>query len=581
MKHSNNQGIIWIWIRTINWARSYWGWLLIAIIATAAFNLSDVWQVRIIKELVDYLTKGNMQNSQIIILALQFALLALIVQIGASLQYFCVEKVQSGYSNSVRKRILSKSIDTSHDQFSKYQQGDWITRFQSDIEGSSQLVGWRVIAILSNSVYAISTFALMINMNWLLACIDLIFPIFVLFLASKTGKPLELLTNFMQNKLSSVSNLFMDILRMNKLTKVFDQLKVYLLQKGHEHLNEYHTLRVKKARINATIFGVRGFTGAIPELVNVFVGGWLVLSGDLTIGELTAFIMLYNNLLTPLVSIGSQMSMISEGAACAKRLNEILALPESKPPVQVTSRQIDRLRLENICLKREGFELKNVCFDLAKGERLFIIGKSGAGKSTLLSILAGLTTDIKGKIYINNELVENVLELRNYVSYVEQDATFFDGTIAENIGLGTIDMDRIIDAAKAVNAHHFICQLPDGYNTVLDRNGSNLSGGQKQRIALARALFTDRPIILMDEPTANLDQKTEHMIIKDTEKAFSDKILIIVVHDYSWIRPFDKVLFMHEGYILENATDSELRSKYGDYYRMLELTLNCSWSSKH
>ncbi|WP_083883184.1 ATP-binding cassette domain-containing protein [Thermobacillus composti] len=137
-------------------------------------------------------------------------------------------------------------------------------------------------------------------------------------------------------------------------------------------------------------------------------------------------------------------------------------------------------------------------------------------------------------------------------------------------------MNRIIDAAKAVNAHHFICQLPNGYNTVLDRNGSNLSGGQKQRIALARALFTDRPIILMDEPTANLDQKTEHKIIKDTEKAFSDKILIIVVHDYSWIRPFDKVLFMHEGYILENATDSELRSKYGDYYRMLERTREVS-----
>jgi len=219
--------------------------------------------------------------------------------------------------------------------------------------------------------------------------------------------------------------------------------------------------------------------------------------------------------------------------------------------------------------------LKGINIKIPKGEILAIVGLSGAGKSTLVSLLPRLYDPCKGSVLIDGKDVKDfsIVSLRSQIGIVSQETILFNDTVANNIafGLPEAKTERIIEAAKAANAHNFIMKMPDGYQTFIGDRGLRLSGGEKQRLALARALFKDPPILILDEATSQLDTESERLVQEAIDRLMAHRTVLVIAHRLSTIEHADNIVVFDDGSIVESGTHAELLGKGGVYKRLHEL----------
>jgi ATP-binding cassette subfamily B protein len=315
----------------------------------------------------------------------------------------------------------------------------------------------------------------------------------------------------------------------------------------------------------------------LSALLVLWVGAYLVLDGQLTLGQLIAFRIISGYVTSPLLRLAQLWQNFQETALSLERLSDIVDSPQEAD-------EADRLNIPMPAIKGEveyenlsfrfgtsgPWQLTNINLHFPAGVFVGIVGQSGSGKSTLMKLLPRLYDVDSGRILIDNYDISKVelYSLRRQVGIVPQDSLLFDGTVQDNIALTNPEAsaEEIIEAAKVAAAHDFIMGLSSGYNTRVGERGSALSGGQRQRIAIARTVLQNPRLLILDEATSALDYDTERQVCLNLIEAFKGRTVFFITHRLSTIRNSDVILMMDKGSVVEQGTHDELMALQGRYY---------------
>jgi subfamily B ATP-binding cassette protein MsbA len=321
-----------------------------------------------------------------------------------------------------------------------------------------------------------------------------------------------------------------------------------------------------------SLFG--SLTGAAGVLLYTWYGAMQIIGGVMSVGEFTAFTTFVGYLYGPLMSLAGLMVPIQESIVYSNRFYEVYGLlPEVKSPIKpvVIDHFLGNITFSGVSFwyQNDRMALDHIDLDVAPGKKVAIIGKSGSGKSTLMSLIPRFYDVKKGTIRIDGVDIRDLSlkDLRSQISIVMQDPFFFVDTIYNNItgGRPSFTLEQVIEATTAANVHDFILSLPTGYDTVIGEDGVTLSGGEKKRIAMARAFLLDCPILIMDEATSAVDEKTEMAIRQATARLMAGRTTFIVSHRLASVIDSDLIVLMENGRILESGRHEELLALGGGY----------------
>ena len=332
---------------------------------------------------------------------------------------------------------------------------------------------------------------------------------------------------------------------------------------------------------NAKTFAVVNTITDVAPLLVIFYAGYSVVQGTLSIGEMVMFVAYIDRLYAPLRRLINSSTTLTQSLASMDRVFEFVdekydILDKDNPkPMRTVNGEV---RFENVSFRyeeKEDYVLKNLSLNVRQGETVALVGMSGGGKSTLVSLLPRFYDVTKGKILLDGVDIKDVKvrQLRKNIGMVLQDSILFSDSIRENIALGKPDatIEEIMDAAKAANAHEFIMNLPEQYETKVGERGVKLSGGQKQRVSIARVFLKNPPILIMDEATSALDLESEHLIQESLELLAADRTTFIVAHRLSTITHADRIVLLENGEIVEQGSHEELMKKQGSYYNLYSI----------
>ncbi|UTR07789.1 ABC transporter ATP-binding protein/permease [Alkalihalobacillus sp. LMS6] len=345
--------------------------------------------------------------------------------------------------------------------------------------------------------------------------------------------------------------------------------------------DDYRTKNIAISNVWSTYFPLMEFIGNISAVLLLGFGGYLAVQNQLTAGELTAFFSLVWFIIGPIMNLGFVINQFSQSKASGERLLEILdeeerhngpekSLPYAKLQGEVSFNNVS-LRYQN----KAKNALSNLTFAAPKGSTIGLVGATGSGKSSIIQLLMRFYEKTAGELLIDGKPIEDydVKELRQNVGIVLQQTFLFSSSIRDNLAYGNPEasMEEIIAAAKRADAHEFIEQLPEGYDTILGERGLGLSGGQKQRIAIARAMIMNPSILILDDSTSAVDMQTEVKIQKAMREIMQGRTTFIIAHRISSVKHCDQIFVLDEGEITERGTHEELLQEKGIYRRIYDI----------
>ena len=474
----------------------------------------------------------------------------------------------------IRSSIFEKILHKTAADFQTLPIGNWVTRITNDVESLRTLYTDVLLKLISSALMIIGILVFMYAINVSLAIVmTLLIPImgFIIWVYQKfSRRAFRQVRSSVAASNSSIKELLNYILIV----------KTYLGERSIERRYD----SVNRDFLNAGIFEVTTFSIFRPLVDGLFFVALIViftmtnlLDSVADAGTVFAFIQYMDRFFQPMKEIADKYNSLQSALAGAERLIPILDEPKRELVTTVPEefKTIESIELKDVSYSydnNETYALKNISFTVKKGEYIGIVGLSGSGKSTLLSLLMGILRPTKGHIYINGKDIHNYDDsmIRNIMGYVFQNAYLFKGSIQDNLNLydSSISMDTIIDATKKVKLHDMIESLPDGYQTSVGYLGSLLSDGQKQLLAFARTLILNKPILLLDEATANIDSHTELQIQDSIETIRGEKTIINVAHRLSTVQKANRIFVLSYGNIVESGPFEELMLHKGDFYQL-------------
>ena len=477
--------------------------------------------------------------------------------------------------NDMYKKVLSLPVSF----FSEKRKGDVIARMTGDV---SQ-VQWTSLIILEIIVKEPLTILFsviaMLMLNVQLTLFIFVFTPIAGYIISLIGKQLKKKSHLVRRYNSLFLSHIEETLSGLKIIKGFNAEKRFT-RKFQDITNNIFDANVKMVNRQNLAHPVSEFLGVMVIVMILWYGGRLVLiEKSLSPSVFLAFIALAYNILTPAKAIAKAGFAIRKGMASVERIFSILEAesPLVDKPDAIDKKSFDRdIQFEEVFFKYEDeYVLKNVSFQVKKGETLALVGQSGSGKSTIANLLMRFYDVNKGAIKIDGIDIRDMTKtsLRNLMGLVTQDSILFNDTVRNNIALNNPDagLDEIIQAAKIANAHDFIMELPQGYDTNIGDSGNRLSGGQKQRLNIARAILKNPPVMVLDEATSALDTESEKLVQDALDNLMKDRTSVVIAHRLSTIKNADKIVVMHRGEIVEAGTHRELIQQQGVYYKLIQL----------
>lgn len=489
--------------------------------------------------------------------------------------------IRNGVVRDIRNKLYIKILNLPISFFSEERKGDIMARVTQDV----QEIEWSVMASLEKF------FRDPVNILVFLLGLLLISPILTLFVLvllpvsalviGQIGKNLRKTSTKGQEQMGSLMSMLEETISGLRIIKAFNAQEK--MEKGFSDKNEQYTRtmnRITRKRYLAS--PLSEFMGAIVIVVLLSFGGNMVLNGSspLNAAGFMAYIAIFSQLMTPAKSFSTAFYHIQKGLASFDRVDDILKVDKliknSDKPLEIKNFK-SRIEYKGITFSYEEKPvLKNVSLSINKGETVALVGKSGSGKSTFVDLLPRFYDVNQGEILIDGINIKelDIYQLRQLQGYVHQEAILFNDSFAANIafGLGKPDQDKLWEAAKAARADDFIRESPDGMNWIIGDRGGKLSGGQKQRISIARALYANPEILILDEATSSLDTESEREVQQALKELMKNRTTLIVAHRLSTIIQADQIVVFKDGQIVEQGTHQQLIAKKGEYLNLYQET---------
>lgn len=552
--------------RALRYLRPYWPIALGATISLLLVSGANLAIPQMLRYVVD---GGIVAGSRAIILWGAMGLIALALTRGVFnfLQSYWSERASQEVAFDVRNDLFAKIQRLSFSYHDRAQTGQLMTRLTSDVEMVRQFTGLGLFQFIQALAVLVGSATLLLLMNWRLALLTLATIPVVLALLAHLVTQVRPLFEEVQARLGRLNTILQENLAGVRVVKAFAR-EAYEAERFEVANQQYLAINLKALRIFVTHFPLVFFVFNLGILGIVWFGGSLVMASQLSLGELTAFITYLNYLMMPLLTIGMLSAMTARSAASARRIFEILdahvevsdrpdAVP--LPPIQ------GRVTFENVSFRYLGSErnsLSNVSFNVEPGQLVAILGATGSGKSTIINLIPRFYDVTSGRVLIDGYDVREVTleSLRSQIGIVLQETVLFSGSVRDNIAYGRPEasLEEVQAAARAAQAHEFIQQLPNGYDTLVGERGVGLSGGQRQRIAIARALLLDPRILILDDSTSSVDSETEYHIQQALNQLMRGRTSFVIAQRISTVRNADVILVMDQGRLVATGTHEQL-----------------------
>lgn len=517
-------------------------------------------------------------------LAVILVVATMLKTLSAYLSDYVTIPMRNGMVRDIRNVMYAKIVSLPIGFFTNERKGDVMARLSGDVSQIESSVMSSVNMIFKNPVQILIYLGMMVYISWELTVFVLIFLPIAGAVMGKVGKHLKRKSVVAQNMWGAILSTTEETISGLRIIKAFNAEKK-MDKRFTGETGEYYRLSNAIERRQALAHPMSEFLGTIAVAVVLWFGGALILSGNSRI-EASAFIfymVLFYSIINPAKDLSKAGYSIQKGMASLERIDKILKADNPiKDPANPVALLASSARKSHISFRNVGFSydgerqvLSDINLEVKEGQTVAIVGQSGSGKSTLVDLVPRFWDVCQGEVLVDGNDVRSyrVSDLRSLMGNVNQEAILFNDTFYNNITFGVehATMEQVEAAARIANAHDFIMDTPEGYNTNIGDRGCRLSGGQRQRVSIARAILKNPPILILDEATSALDTESERLVQEALERLMKDRTTIVIAHRLSTIVNADLICVMHDGRIVERGTHAELISLGGHYRRLVEM----------
>ena len=489
--------------------------------------------------------------------------------------------LRTGIVRDIRTQLYNKLMGLNIGYFSQNRKGDIIARMSGDVNEVENSITSSLDMLIKNPILITFYFATLIATSWELTLFTVAVVPFMAWGMSAIGKKLKRRSLEAQAKWSETMSQLDETLGGLRIIKAFiaeDKMKARFENTANEHRKAVSKVATRQASAHP----VSEFLGTCMIMIVLWFGGTLILSNSSPIDapSFIFYMVILYSVLGPLKEFSKAGYSIPRGLASIERLEKIIGaenpIKEPANPVKFNGFN-DKISFKNVCFSYEDSKqvLTDINLEIGKGRMIALVGQSGSGKSTLVDLIPRFHDVTCGEIELDGVNIKDysIKDLRSIVGNVNQEAILFNDTIFNNIAFGVegATMEEVIAAAKIANAHDFIMEKEEGYETNIGDRGSKLSGGQRQRISIARAILKNPPILILDEATSALDTESEKLVQEALDRLTGSRTTIAIAHRLSTIKNADLICVMHEGRIVERGKHEELLKLNGYYKKLTDM----------